>query len=256
MGSRFNLLKFIRNTYKKPHLTEKLDKKRQQLQIKIDEFVEKCPFKLPNQLDNSPLILLEDDVDCSEDDDDDESSESEDERQEDDWIRQDVELSPEKITLPLPSRLNPRDIEDLTITRLLEEEKTTREDQAMKALEHLRLSLGLKAALYRKRLRMAKSQKVKTRTWKMIYAVDTAIRSHAGQYNLAGQALIRLNVADEILVRFPNLKKGDMKISGDVIEENRMGQRSEHVSWLWRWNMSIDGNEDKWLYESEFCNYF
>jgi hypothetical protein len=47
------------------------------------------------------------------------------------------------------------------------------------------------------------------------------------------------------------LKKEDLKVSRDIVEENRTGQKSEHVSWIWRLEgMSMIG-EDEWLKESE-----
>jgi hypothetical protein len=106
--------------------------------------------------------------------------------------------------------------------------------------------------MFRKNLRPAKSQKTKTRAWRSIQSADKNVRFHARQYKIARDALVRLNVLDDGMIQFPELKKADLKMSRDVVEENRVGQRNEHVSWVWRLNIGQDGVEDDWMNEGVF----
>ena len=41
---------------------------------------------------------------------------------------------------------------------------------------------------------------------------------------------------DEVagLERFQEITKSDLKMSGDIVEENRVGQRSSVLPWFWR----------------------
>jgi hypothetical protein len=98
---------------------------------------------------------------------------------------------------------------------------------------------------------MANSQYNKTRAWKAINAVTTAVQRHARLYGLAQHALVRLQADDVILRRFPALQKHDLAVSRDVVEENRLGQRSEHVGWIWRLDIGNGLDEDEWMQESE-----
>jgi hypothetical protein len=51
--------------------------------------------------------------------------------------------------------------------------------------------------------------------------------------------------------KFPVLKREDLKMSGDIVEENRVGQRSEHVSWIWRQDHGEQAGKQALLDESE-----
>jgi hypothetical protein len=47
------------------------------------------------------------------------------------------------------------------------------------------------------------------------------------------------------------LKQEDLKLSCDIVEANRTGQKSEHVTWIWRVEGISMIGEDEWLKESE-----
>jgi hypothetical protein len=62
---------------------------------------------------------------------------------------------------------------------------------------------------------------------------------------------VQLQADDIILKKFPPLQKGDLAVSRDVVEENRLGQRSDHVGWIWRLDIGNGLGEDEWIQESE-----
>jgi hypothetical protein len=181
----------------------------------------------------------------SDDGDDDETAD------EDHTISPDADTSPETLLLPLPSMLNQDELQDNDGLALINQEIELRVAQAVECLQHLQLSLGTKSAMFRKNRRLEKSQKNQTRAQKSRKNVDANIRAHTRQYNMTRQALLWLNAPDTVMKQFQELKKKDLTISKDVVEENRVGQRSEHVSWVWRFNMGHEGLEDDWMNESE-----
>ena len=81
---------------------------------------------------------------------------------------------------------------------------------------------------------------------------SSAVQQNARSYGLAQHALVALQADAKTLKRFPAMTQGDhLAVSGDVVEENRIGQRSEHISWIWRLDIGKDLDEDTWMEESE-----
>jgi hypothetical protein len=59
-------------------------------------------------------------------------------------------------------------------------------------------------------------------------------RQHKQAYDRARNALMRLDIDGDYLSTLHAITPEDMKMSGDVTEENRMGQRSSTLAWFWR----------------------
>jgi hypothetical protein len=267
-------------------LVKKLAKRRSQLQTKIDRFLENTPHNLASILSADHHIMYgqlhphpdgdfpdEDeeeeeeqhksyDEDDDDDDDDDDSKEEEEDIHGEDGEEGEFKPNqhnkptnasgaPEHTMLPLPSALGLHKHHDPIIAALTQEELLIRQSQASEALQQLRLSLGMKSAIFRSMASSAKSQKTKTRAWRAVHTTTAAVKMHAKSYCLARHALVQLNVDQSILTRFPPLEKSDLTVSRDVLEESRVGQRSEHVSWIWRQDIGKDQHENEWMYESE-----
>jgi len=58
----------------------------------------------------------------------------------------------------------------------------------------------------------------------------TAVRS----YRLARNVLETLGAKEELLNQYQEIWKEDLKMSRDIVEENRVGQRSSELAWFWR----------------------
>jgi hypothetical protein len=223
------------------------EKQRSELQEAVDSFLATAPFTWshPSHQNSGPDIPDDEDTsssdgsDCLSDD-----LESDDEAGK-------ISSNPEKAFLPLPSQLGDHYFEDSIIAVLAAEEANLRGNQASEALQQLRLSLGLKSALLKTSVASAKSQKTKTRAWRGVKTVETNVRRHSQLYRRARQALLRLGAATSVMERFPDLKKEDLKMSSDVVEENRLGQRSDHVPWIWRVDCGSISDQDTLLQESE-----
>ena len=71
------------------------------------------------------------------------------------------------------------------------------------------------------------------RAWDSVHRVDDQIREAVFTYRTARQAIEELGGAAD-MKRFQEIKKSDLKMSGDIVEENRVGQRSSVFPWFWR----------------------
>jgi hypothetical protein len=61
-------------------------------------------------------------------------------------------------------------------------------------------------------------------------------------YLHARSALRRLPVDQDYLDTLKDITEADMKMSGDVTEENRFGQRSDTLAWFWRQGGEFDAD--------------
>ena len=168
---------------------------------------------------------VENDADDAESSDWDESDEDE--------IEQ-VVVHPEQCQVTLPSALAPGEIQRLGIIGIAEEECQLRQCQINDALEGLRLALGEKSLLFRTQVRNAWSQKTTLRAWKNVNKQDAVARRHKQVYDHARQALKQLDFDREYLETLKDITREDMKMAGDVMEENQVGQCSSMLAWFWR----------------------
>ena len=159
-----------------------------------------------------------------------------------DWLAANVEeimeeeepeVTPERAMLYLPSNFTLQQRKEYGLQALGNLEYKLREGQANDSLERLRECLAEKSLRFRTEIRPAKSQKKMTRAWDSVHRVDDQIRQAVVTYRTARQAIGELGEAAD-LERFQEIRKSDLKMSGDVVEENRVGQRSSVLPWFWR----------------------
>ena len=143
------------------------------------------------------------------------------------------EVTPENVTLYLPSSFKPYKRKDLGWQEMGNMELQLREGQANDALERLRECLAEKSLRFRKEVRSAKSQKKMTRAWDSVHRMEDQIKQAVVTYRAARDAIGELGEAAD-LERFQEITKSDLKMSGDIVEENRVGQRSSVLPWFWR----------------------
>jgi len=86
------------------------------------------------------------------------------------------EVTPENVTLYLPSSFKPYQRKDLGWQEMGNMELQLREGQANDALERLRECLAEKSLQFRKEVRSAKSQKKMTRAWDSIHRMEDQIK--------------------------------------------------------------------------------
>jgi hypothetical protein len=124
--------------------------------------------------------------------------------------------------------------------------------QANDSLEKLRVALGHKMILFRTSVRNSTSQRTRTRAWAEVDRVDTKVRKSARSYRQAQLAMTRLGASQETLMRYQVIKPKDLKLNGDVVEENWIGQRNDRLAWFWKLGGHDDDNN--WMQECESFN--
>ena len=146
---------------------------------------------------------------------------------------EDVETPIERAWLGLPSSFDAAVRSQMGIVHLAGVETELREGQANDALESLRAGLAEKSLRFRTEVKPAKSHKKMTRG-DSVHRADVQIKVAVQSYHLARSALQRLGAGKHLLDQFQEIQKKDLKMSGDIVEENRVGQRSSELAWFWR----------------------
>jgi hypothetical protein len=164
---------------------------------------------------------------------------------------EDVELPIERVRLGLPSSFDMVERAQIGLGQLGETEAELREGQANDALEALRAGLAEKSLRFRTEVKPAKSHRTMTRAWDSIHRADKQIKAAVRSYRLARNALERLEAGEELLNRYQEVRKEDLKMSRDIVEENRVGQRSSELAWFWRLDRKWDGNQGDFVKECE-----
>ena len=92
------------------------------------------------------------------------------------------------------------------------------------------MALKEKSLLYRTDVQNNKCQRISLRAWKNVNKQDAIARQPKHTYDCARKALIRLDIDRKYSSTLFDITLEDMKMLGDVMEENRMGQRSSTLA--------------------------
>ena len=172
---------------------------------------------------------------------------------ESEWQEEEAEIPTEQVRLWLPSSFTKSERVQMGLGQVTKVEAELREGQANDALEALRAGLAEKSLRFRTEVKPAKSQKTATRAWDSIHRADKQIRGAVQCYRLARNALQGLEASGELLSRYQEIQKKDLKMSRDIIEENRVGQRSSELPWFWRLDRKWDKDRGEFVKE---CKYY
>ena len=159
----------------------------------------------------------------------------------------------EYISLQLPSNLgqvwcNTKAGEDLAKAEL-----RLREGQLNDSLHHIRIALGHKSYLFRHDVRPARTQRLKTRAWAGVHAVESTVQHHARVYVRARQAMVDLGASASILERYKVLTRQDLGVKTSVIAPHVRGQRNKSLPWFWTMDVQRDTDVGEWI---EDCTCF
>jgi hypothetical protein len=252
---RRKLRAHIKSLGKRPSISEKngLNERRRRLKARIDRFQREATIMIPFLPDDTQLLRLVPYQNYAEDVVEDEEEHAANYMEEQDIYEEEeeVEKLPETIVLMLPSALTSQDRLRLNAKHICLQEIQLWEGQANDALEALRNSLAQVSLVLRTKVRNAKSQYTKTRSWEDVEKNNVQVWKYLVTYRTARNALIQLKAPVEILYRFQEIKKEDLKMPGDIVEENRIGQRNDKIAWFWKLDASHAGDQDEWMKECE-----
>lgn len=163
-----------------------------------------------------------------------------------------VDEEPERMSLMMPSSFGHEDITRLGLENLAHQELELRQGQANDALESLRVALGHKALLWRTKVQPANTNKKRTRAWDDIKAARRQVEKHTRSYYRARNAIINLGGDEETMLRYKVIERTDLKMSADVVDPSRLGQRNDALAWFWRMQGNNGDQYDSWMQE---CKY-
>jgi hypothetical protein len=151
-------------------------------------------------------------------------------------------FTPERERITLPSALAPGEIDRLSLKPFAMIEAELRKGQLADALEGLRLALGEKSLCFRTEVRNANSQRTTHQAWDNVHKLDVQARKCRSTYRQAQGAFQRLSIDPEYLATLHDITDDDFKVSGDLTDKRRFGQRSDTLPWFWRIGDAVDAS--------------
>lgn len=162
---------------------------------------------------------------------------------------------PERMSLSLPSYIAQEDRARLGLEVLAVQEIALRQGQANDCLDGLRLALADKSLAYCTDVRLSKSTTSKTKAWDGVKAAGARVNKYARAYNRARLALIRLGAGDKILDIYQPIREEDLKVSADIVEENRYDQKRDKLAWFWRIGVQSQADPGSWMEECGWLSH-
>jgi hypothetical protein len=213
------------------------------LQSRIDAFNQKSQVVLPHRNWDELLATSTEGIDAGQ------VTEVEDDQEEEE---EDLEVqSVDPASMSMPSAFGQEACRRNGWLTVATQEKELRVGQANECLTMLRLALGHKSLLLRQSVRIAQGQKARTRAWDEVTSIEEKIKKEVAIYHRAREALVQLGAEEDILKQYQPIGPEDLKMPGDVVEENRFGQRSDALAWFWRMDGAGHYPGNNWMNECE-----
>jgi len=153
----------------------------------------------------------------------------------------------EYIPLHLPSHLGGNWCNENAAEDLLKIELQLQEAQLNDSLHHIRITLGHKSYLFRNNIRPARTQRLKTRAWAEVHAVEATVQHHAQVYMIARKAIANLEADSVLLERYKVLTRQDLSVKTSVIAPHVRGQRNKSLPWFWTMDVRRDADIGGWM---------
>ena len=145
------------------------------------------------------------------------------------------DLLPENTPISLPSNQNLEDLKAQGLDHLVQQEITLRKGHMNDTLDTLRTILGSRTFLLRTLCKKRDSTHYTTRAWKEVNNYTRTRNFLVRVYCRSRQALFQLGVGKEVLEKeYRPITAQDLKVNGDITQENRVGQKNDKLPWFWR----------------------
>lgn len=100
-------------------------------------------------------------------------------------------------------------------------------------------------------MRRARSHRENTGARRDITGAEEKISRIHRTYQRARKALENLGAPSEVMDKYRPILLEDLKVSGDVTEEQRLGQRNDTIPWFWRIGTTNEEQGNEWMDECE-----
>ena len=156
-------------------------------------------------------------------------------------------IDAEHISLHLPSHMGRSWCNRNAAEDLAKAELRLREGQLNDSLHHIHIALSHKSYLFRNDVCPACTQRLKTRAWAEVHAVESTVQHHARVYNRARRSMLDLDADASLLDRYRVLERQDLRVDTTVIAPDVRGQRNKSLPWFWSMDVQRDADVGVWM---------
>ena len=156
-------------------------------------------------------------------------------------------INTEHISLHFPSHMGCNWCNINAAEDLVKAELCLQEGQLNDSLHHICIALGHKSYLFRNNVCPARTQRLKTRAWAEVHAVESTVQHHARVYNRARQSMLDLDAEAPLLDRYKALERQDLRINTTIIAPNVCGQQNKSLLWFWSMDVRRDADVGAWM---------
>lgn len=146
------------------------------------------------------------------------------------------EIDPENTPLSFPSNMDLQDLRRCGLELAADLEVEIRKAQLHGILESLRAVLGSRTLMFSKVIKNVKSQATRGRAWASVNEYTRERNLLVRQYHRSRHALELLLGTDHPLLddTFKPILPEELKVTADIVEINRLGQKNDRLPWFWR----------------------
>ena len=84
-----------------------------------------------------------------------------------------------------------------------------------------------------------------------IRRAEDKIARHMRAFQRAKRSLENLEASNEVIDKYRPIHSQYLALSGDVVEEQRLGQRNDTLAWFWHIGTTNDDQGNEWMDECE-----
>ncbi|KAI9445916.1 hypothetical protein H4582DRAFT_2052055 [Lactarius indigo] len=104
-------------------------------------------------------------------------------------------------------------------------------------------------------VRLARTQRLKTRAWAEVHAAESTVQHHARVYMCGQQAIVHLEASAFLLDRYKVLTRQDLSVKTSIIAPQVRGQRNKSLPWFWTMDVRRDADVGEWMEDSLYAVY-
>lgn len=153
--------------------------------------------------------------------------------------------------LPLPSSLTITSESPSSFQLLAKKQLQLEIGHANDTLHKLRLAIGHKSFVYRKRVRAATNYAKRNRAYAQVRTLDQTVSHWADVYKACREAMVALGAEDKTLDIYRVLEKSDLVTDTTVMDPNARGQKTKKMSWIWKLQGPKNQKTPDWMKECE-----